>query len=123
MGKCDKLGLSMAFEDSFGITDKRNAGPKLYPGESPTWHLERPTTAQRMEEMNAKSGFVAPERSLSSVLRGFHYRGDRAEIRRGWHVSKEWRRKYVPELPWKKGAVPFDPRVDVNHLRKVKGEA
>ena len=24
-----------------------------------------------------------------SVLRGFHYKGDRAEIRRGWHVSKE----------------------------------
>jgi len=98
-------------------------GPKVYKGQSPTWHLDRPSTAERMAELNAKSGFIAAGRTLTSVLRGFHYRGDRAEIRRGWHVSKEWRRKYVPELPWKKGSVPFDPRVDVKHLRKVKGEA
>lgn len=29
----------------------------------------------------------------------------------------------MPELPWQKGTKPFDPRVNVEHLRKVKGEA
>jgi len=107
--------------DSLGALDKRNAGPTVYNGESPTWHLERPSTAERMKELNANSGFVAAERTLTSVLRGFHYRGDRAEVRRGWHVSDEWTRKYVPELPWKsKGEKPFDPQVDIENLRKKK---
>jgi len=76
-----------------------------------------------MEKANASAGFIPEQRTLAGVLRGFHYKGDRAEVRRGWHVSDEWTRKYVPKLPWKVGEKPFDPNVDVKHLRKVKGEA
>lgn len=110
--------------NSLGETDPRAEKKKRnLPGESPTWHLERPSTAERQEAANANCGFIPAERTLASVIRGFHYKGDRAEVRRGWHVSKEWKRKYVPKLPWKPGEPPFDPRVDVKHLRKVKGDA
>lgn len=53
------------------------------------WHINRQSTARRMEEINDSAGFIAKETTLTTVLRGFHYKADRAERRRAWHVSEK----------------------------------
>lgn len=53
------------------------------------WHIKRPSTAQRKQAVNVTAGYVGKERNLTTVFRSFHYKADRAERRRAWHVSKK----------------------------------
>ena len=53
------------------------------------WHIKRPSTAQRKQAVNDTAGYVGKERNLTTVFRSFHYKADRAERRRAWHVSKK----------------------------------
>lgn len=55
------------------------------------WHIDRPSTAKRMEAINENAGFIAQQTNLTTVLRGFHFKADRAERRRAWHVSEKVR--------------------------------
>lgn len=85
----------------------------------PEWHINRPTTAQRIKEINESARFVAKETNLTTVWRGFHFKADRAERRRAWHVSEKWKARHIKKKPWKEGQTPTDPRVDTSHLKRV----
>jgi len=46
------------------IDPRRKPKNATYKGDSPTWHLERPSTAERMAKQNAAGGYVAEQRTL-----------------------------------------------------------
>lgn len=56
---------SLDTKDASGQKDDRRQqkNPALY-GENKNWHLERPSTAERMGKQNAEGGFVAEQRTL-----------------------------------------------------------
>jgi len=94
--------------------------PPCFEEEDAEWHIKRPSTAQRKQAVNDTAGYVGKERNLTTVFRSFHYKADRAERRRAWHVSKKWKERMLPKLPWQVGKQPVDPRVDTTHLKRCK---
>lgn len=98
----------------------RDKSPRAGDGgteKSPDWHIDRPSTAKRMEAINENAGFIAQQTNLTTVLRGFHFKADRAERRRAWHVSEKWKQRHIKKKPWKVGEVSIDVHKDYSHLK------
>jgi len=51
--------------------DRRENKNDAYGGETKNWHLERPSTAERMIKQNDAGGFVAAQRTLHRHLRAW----------------------------------------------------